>query len=112
MSLVPTPTQYLTDKEGQPVGVVLSYEAYQAWRNDTDLLLGLDREELQLLAQGLLASENQLRLTALLDKNRQESLGEEEARELDALLEQVDRLNLLKARAQYTLQQSESIVTW
>lgn len=41
----------------------------------------------------------------LLRRNREEQLSADEEEELDRLLEQVDYMNVLKARAMYTLQQ-------
>jgi hypothetical protein len=108
MESVPTPKQYITSESGERVGVVIAWDEYEAWHSsaaDTDLLTGLSSSDLLLLADGMLASSFQERLNDLLHKAKRESLSDSESAELDALLEQVDELNILKARASYTLQQ-------
>jgi len=72
-----------------------------------DLLTGLNEDELQVLAEGVLSSRYQVRLNELLQRNREEGLVASEERELGRLLEHVDLLNVLKARAMYTLQQQQ-----
>lgn len=52
----------------------------------------------------MLAVEHQERLSALLERNRDQTLTASEAGELDRYLEQIDSLNILKARARLTLQ--------
>jgi hypothetical protein len=103
------PVQYLVGEDGQRTGVVLRWEDYQAlqamFSTDPDILVGLSRSELQALAEGMLSSGHQERLDELLRKNREEGLVNGEERELDCLLEHVDHMNTLKARAMYTLQQ-------
>ncbi len=109
--IVPEPTQYLVDADGQRTGVVLEWEAYQALRAslpaDPDLLVGLGKDALQALAEGMVSAGHQARLTGLLQKNREGELSPGETLELDRLLEHVDQMNMLKARALYTLQQLE-----
>ena len=106
-----SPIRYLVEENGQRVGVVLSWEDYRslqaALSEDPDLLLGLSEAELQALAEGMLSSAHQSRLDELLRRNREEGLSPEEERELDRLLELVDSMNVLKARAMYTLQQQK-----
>lgn len=101
--------QYLVAEDGQRVGVVLSWEDYLNLQSrstgDPDLLPGMGEAELRVLAEGMLSPRHQQRLGDLLDRNRQGDITEEERQELDALLEQIDDLNALKARAQYTLKQ-------
>lgn len=108
-TLVPPPLQYLVKEDGQRVGVVLGWEDYETLRAtysaDGDLLTGLSEPELQALAEGALSSRYQERLNELLRRNREGQLGADEEQELDRLLEQVDHMNVLKARAMYTLQQ-------
>jgi len=70
-------------------------------------LTGLNGAELQVLAEGVLSSRYQARLNELLQRNREEGLVASEERELDRLLERVNLLNVLKARAMYTLQQQQ-----
>jgi len=106
---IPSPVQYLVEEDGQRTGVVLSWEDYQnlqaALSTDPDLLVGLDETELQVLAEGMLSAPHQERLDELLQLNREAKLSPSEQTELDRLLEYVDSMNVLKARAIYTLQQ-------
>jgi hypothetical protein len=69
-------------------------------------LVGLSPEELDALADGILAPASQARLDDLLDRNRENRLSCEESTELDRLLRQVDQLTILKTRARYTLADS------
>ena len=105
---VPSPVRYLVEEDGRRVGVVLEWEDYQDLRTalvvDPDVLLGLDETELQALAEGMLSSPFRERLDDLLERNREEGLSPHEERELDHLLEYIDSMNVLKARAMYTLQ--------
>jgi len=104
-----SPIRYLVEEDGRRVGVVLTLEEYQSLKaalsGDPDLLPGLSEAELRALAQGVLSSAHQERLNELLRRNREEGLSPDEERELDRLLELVDSMNVLKARAAYTLQQ-------
>jgi len=106
---IPSPVQYLVEENGQRTGVVLSWEDYQnlqaVFSTDPDLLVGLDETELQVLAKGMLSAPHQERLAELLQRNREAKLSPSEQTELDRLLEYVDSMNILKARAIYTLQQ-------
>ena len=61
--------------------------------------------DLVALADGAVAPGRQRRLKVLLRKNEQGKVSEAEQRELDALLDEADRIALLKARAAYTLAQ-------
>ncbi len=71
---------------------------------DEDLLTNISPAELQALANIALAPAPQAQLSDLLAQNADGTISPEETEILDRLLEQVDQLNLLKARAQYTLQ--------
>ncbi|MEA3340266.1 MAG: hypothetical protein U9R15_09895 [Chloroflexota bacterium] len=101
----------LVKESSKRVGVVPSWRDYQefcaAHPRDPELLTGLNGAELQLLANGMLVPHLQERLNHLLQLNREGKLNTEEERELDQLLEQVDQMNVLKARAAYTLRQRE-----
>jgi hypothetical protein len=72
-----------------------------------ELLVGLSVDELEALADGLLAPAAQARLSELLDRKREKQLPAEVARELDSLLEKADQLTVLKTRARYTLNQAK-----
>jgi hypothetical protein len=107
------PIRYLVKDDGERVGVVLSWKDYQelcaAQPSDPELLVGLDDAELEILAGSMLALRLQERLNHLLHLSREGSSNAEEQQELDRLLEQVDQMNVLKARAMYTLQQRQEI---
>lgn len=99
---------YVTNEDGEPVGVLLDLSAYRRLvvsAGDPDLLTGLSREELEALAQGKLAPAAQARLDDLLERRQEGGLSAAELEELDSLLLQVDRLTTLKTRARYTLQE-------
>jgi hypothetical protein len=68
-----------------------------------ETLRGLSTADLVALADGAVAPGRQRRMKALLRKNEQGKASQAEQRELDALLEEADRIALLKARAAYTL---------
>ena len=100
--------QYITRENGQRVGVVLAWEDFRSIQarllDDKDLLHGLSEIELNALSEGVLSVEHQERLSALLERNRDQALTSTEAEQLDHYLEQIDSLNILKARARLTLQ--------
>lgn len=73
-----------------------------------ETLPGMSETELVALSRAVLAPGRQRRMRALLRKNADGELGERERTELDALLEEADRIALLKARAAYTLAQLAS----
>ncbi len=98
--------QYVTNSQGEKVGVVLDLETYQQLANlsiDPELLIGLSVDELQALAESSLFPTTQIQLQELLNKNYENHLSNEESDILDKLLAQVDQLNILKTRARYTL---------
>jgi hypothetical protein len=102
--------QYITNEQGERVGVLLDLAAYQrlAHRSslnaeDPDFLLGLSVDELRALADCNLGLVDQVRLDDLVDRNHDAQLSEDEIIELDNLLLQADQLTILKARARYTL---------
>jgi len=77
--------------------------------NETKILPNVSNSGLEALAIAMLAPGSQSRLNELLNRNSEGKLTDEELVELDRLLKQIDELNLLKARAEYTLRhQSES----
>ena len=65
-----SPVRYITEENGQRVGVVLDWEDYQSLKArfpvDPDLLPGLSEEELRVLAEGMLSLQRQERLHKLL----------------------------------------------
>ena len=100
--------QYITDEQGQQVGVLLDLEAYRRLTgqtpSDPELLMGLSESELRALAESKLAPAAQARLDELLTQGKLRSLSAQEEEALDGLVEQVDQLTILKTRARYTLQ--------
>jgi hypothetical protein len=102
--------RYITNEQGERVGVLLDLAEYQRLvaqlAFDPDLLTGLSRTELEALAESILAPATQARLDDLLTRHSEAQLSTEEIAELDRLLEQVDQLNILKTRARYTLNQT------
>jgi hypothetical protein len=98
--------QYITNAQGEKVGVLLNLETYQQLTNlslDSELLIGLSIDELQALEESSLFPKAQTQLQELLIKNSQNQLLKVETETLDKLLAQVDQLNIIKTRARYTL---------
>lgn len=73
--------------------------------SNAELLVGLSHDELEALADSMLAPSAQSRLDDLLERNSENRLGADEQVELDRLLARVDQLTILKTRARYTLRQ-------
>jgi hypothetical protein len=73
---------------------------------EQELLTGVSLDELEALAAGVLVPAAQSRLDDLLAAAKSNQLSSVEAAELDDILHQVDQLNLLKARARYTILKS------
>ena len=74
----------------------------------SEILTELSIDELEALADSLLAPSTQARLDELLAYKREQPLTPDELAEMDRLLQQVDQLTLLKTRARYTLSQSRA----
>jgi hypothetical protein len=74
-----------------------------AKKNALEILSGMSAGELKALANAILVPHRQRRLRSLLHKNKMQALNEKEFRELDQILEDCDRIALLKAKAEYTL---------
>ncbi|MGB7440043.1 MAG: hypothetical protein WA919_03165 [Coleofasciculaceae cyanobacterium] len=107
--------RYITNQQGERVGVLLDLEAYNRLANplalDEECLIGLSREELQALADSMLAPAAQNQLNELLIRNSESQLSADEIANLDRLLAQVDQLTILKTRAKYTLHCLETLAT-
>jgi hypothetical protein len=88
--------RYITNEQGERVGVLLNLADYQRIENsltlDPDCLPGLSTDELEALATCKLSIAEQTRLDHLLEKNTDSQLNPEELLELDQLLNQVDHL--------------------
>ena len=97
----------LAPRFAERLGVLLDLETYRRLENmltlDKECLVGLSQEELEALAESNLAPAEREHLNRLLAQNAENQLSEEETATLDRLLEQVDRLTVLKTRAKYTL---------
>ena len=74
--------------------------------NEADLLTNISASGLRALANIALAPSLQSRLNDLLFRQSSDELSSDESKELDSLIGQVEELNLLKARAEYTLRQN------
>lgn len=107
--------RYVTNEQGERVGVLLELEAYNQLANplalDEECLIGLSRDELQALADSKLAPAAQNQLNDLLVQNAESQLSADEVANLDRLLAQVDQLTILKTRARYTLHCLETLAT-
>ena len=75
---------------------------------DPEQLLGMSVEELEALADSLLAPSAQDRLDDLLARQKESVLSAVEEQELAGLLQKVDQLTILKTRARYTLSQGRA----
>lgn len=76
--------------------------------DDKELLLSLSIDELEALADSLLAPSAQARLDELLSLRADGELSADESNELDGLLRKADQLTILKTRARYTLNQTKA----
>jgi hypothetical protein len=76
--------------------------------NETNILPNVSAAGLKALANSVLAPKSQAKVDDLLARNAAGALDERETAELDSLIEQIDELNLLKARAAYTLRHQEN----
>ncbi len=77
--------------------------------NHSELLTGVSLEELEALAEGLLAPAAQARLDELLASHAGGLLSSADRGVLDRLLQRVDQLTILKTRARYTLLENPSL---
>jgi hypothetical protein len=75
--------------------------------NETNILPNVSASGLKALANAMLAPKAQSQLDDLLARNSEGKLSEQESKELDSLIEQIDELNLLKARADFTLRHQQ-----
>ena len=75
--------------------------------DSAELLASVSIEELEALADGLLAPTAHIRLDELLTGQRETTLSDRDRDELDRLLQRIDHLTILKTRARYTLRRTE-----
>ena len=101
------PVQYITNEQGERVGVLLDWNTYSRLANplglDEECLVGLSVDELKALESCKLAVAEQTRLDDLVAQNAESMLSADEVGELDDLLAKADQLTILKTRARYTL---------
>ncbi|MDB2686295.1 hypothetical protein N9Y42_03720 [Mariniblastus sp.] len=76
--------------------------------NETKILPNVSTSGLKALANARLAPGSQSKLDDLLARNSQGQLSEQDCQQLDLLIEQIDELNLLKARAEFTLRHQQN----
>ena len=76
--------------------------------NETNILPNVSVSGLEALASANLAPQAQSQLDDLLARNSEGKLSEQESKQLDSLIEQIDELNLLKARADFTLRHQKN----
>ena len=98
--------RFVTNAQGERVSVILDLETYEqmlASQDDPEILTGMAEVELTALAESKLAPEAQQQLKRLSEKSGGQTLSKNESEDLARLLEQIDYLNILKARARYTL---------
>jgi hypothetical protein len=93
------------------INLEINYQLRNPLAKDPECLVGLSRDELQALAESMLAISMQTQLDDLLAKNSESQLSLEETVTLDRLLAQIDRLMILKTRARFTLKKLESLMT-
>ena len=103
--------RFVTNAQGERVGVLLDLETYEQMltgkdklEDDPEVLAGVSEVELTALAESELAPSAQRQVQSLTEKSSEQTLSADEAEHLERLLEQIDYLNILKARARYTLQ--------
>ena len=105
--------QYITNEQGEQVGVLLDLYTYTQLANaaglDKECLVGLSVEALNALASCKLVVAKQSHLDDLMVRNVESLLYDDEIAELDALLAKVDQLTLLKTRTRYTLKCLEEV---
>ncbi|MGL4618366.1 hypothetical protein [Chroococcidiopsis sp.] len=81
--------QYITNQEGEQVGVLLDMETYRklvSRPSDAEILSGLSVDELRALVDSLLAPTAQTQLNELLARNAENQLCTEAIAVLDRLL--------------------------
>jgi hypothetical protein len=98
--------RFVTTPQGT-VEVVMDERTYEALVSshspDPLQLRDLTIEELKALAEGKLTTDVQAQLSGLIQKEKVGQATPEESAILDKLLHQLDQLDMLKARAFYTL---------
>jgi hypothetical protein len=99
--------RFITDPNGKRTEVILDLESYQTFLQSQmlgeNLLVGVSETELRALAKGKLATDEQEWLSSLIQREKAGEFSPEETQELDTILGDLDQLDLLKAKALYTL---------
>lgn len=99
--------QILKERRNTRVILLIEMSRRKLKEPPLETLSGLSIGELKTLADAILAPGRQRRLNSLLRKSKTTVLRKRENEELDEILEESDRLALLKAKAQYTLLKSK-----
>ena len=98
--------RFITTEQGR-IEVIMDEQTYQALvsSNSPDplLLRDLTLEQLKALAEGKLTTDTQAQLSGLIQKEKAGKTTLEESAVLDKWLHQLDQLNMLKAKAFYTM---------
>jgi hypothetical protein len=103
--------RFVTNREGQKVVEldVKTYEQLVRSASDPLLLRDVTLEQLEALAEGKLSTASQAELSSLIQKEKAGGATPEEIAMLDKLMKQLDQLDMLKARAIYTLQKAHGL---
>jgi hypothetical protein len=97
--------RFVTNDQGKTVEVVLDVTTYEALRGTDPLILrDVTLEQLKALANGKLSTDVQGQLSSLIAKEKAGQNSPDDTAVLDQLLSELDQLDMLKARALYTLQ--------
>lgn len=99
--------QILKKRRHTRIILLLEMSSRKIKESSLETLSGMSLGELKTLADAILAPGRQRRLSSLLRKSKTTGLRKNESTELDELLEESDRIALLKAKAQYTLLKSK-----
>ena len=107
--------RFVTNDQGQAIEVVLDVSTYErllrSQSGDPKLLRDFSREQLEALAKSTLTTAEEDKLHSLVEKKKSGLLSGEEAAQLHEVLEQVDQLALVKARALDTLHTMQTLGT-
>jgi hypothetical protein len=99
--------RFVTTPQGT-VEVILDEQTYEtlitSHKPDPLLLRDLTLEQLKALAEGKLTTDVQTQMSRLIQKEKTGQATLEESATLSKLLHQLDQLDMLKAKAFYTLQ--------
>lgn len=87
-----------------------NYQLKNSLEKDPECLIGLSRDELVALAESVLSISQQEQINSLLVKNSESRLSAQETIILDIILDQIDKLTILRTRARYTLKKMDALL--